>query len=134
MTEVSVTPFKFKHFPLLLDMLRSQNYLQIDTITYRTLPKIGYLAMIDGKIPVAAGFLRKLEPCYGQIDTLVSYAHYGSIIRHYGITKVVDSLMADAKKQHMQGILALTEDPSVVKRAKEIGFNIIPQLLIGTQL
>jgi len=61
-------------------------------------------------MPVPAGFLRRVEPCYAQIDTLVSNAYCGSIMRHEGISKVVDALLADAKRLKLKGIIAHTAD------------------------
>lgn len=131
--EISIVPFKHKHLPLLHDMLGSQSYNGISTITMRTLPKCGYIALMNGQ-PIAAGFLRRVEPCYAQIDTLTSNAMFGSIIRHQGVTKVVDELINEAKRLKLEGILSLTLDDGVLKRAKALGFHIIPQTVIGMKL
>jgi len=131
--EISVTPFKFKHYKDLISLLESQKYPDIESIKMKTLPKIGYIAYY-GKQPVAAGFLRKVEPFYAQIDTLVSCGYFGSQIRHEGIKITVDSLVLEAKRLKIQGILAFTADSGILKRAQSIGFKIISQTLIGLNL
>lgn len=128
--EINVIPFKFKHLPLLLEMHKSQGYLHLSDINMRTLPKTGYIALMNNQ-PIAAGFLRRLEPCYAQLDTLVSNAYFGSKIRHEGVKKVVDALLDEAKRLKLEGILAITTDEGILKRAKELGFHTLPQTLIG---
>lgn len=99
----------------------------------KTLPKIGFIAM-KGKMPVAAGFLRRVEPCYAQIDTLVSNAYCGSILRHEGISKIVENLLIEAKKLKLQGIIAHTQDKGTLLRAEALGFHIVPQTIIALNL
>lgn len=132
-TDINITPFKFQYYSKLIDMLESQNYPNVSAIQMRTLPKIGYIALLNGQ-PIAAGFLRKVEPCYAQIDTLVSNKHFGGIIRHEGIKKVVDSLLQDAKSLKLEGIIAHTSDDGVLKRALELGFHTIDQKIIALSL
>lgn len=130
---VELLPFKYKHFQLLLDLHASQNSPTGKIITYRTLPKIGYIAML-GDQPVAAGFLRRLEPCYAQLDTLVSSAHFGSNVRHLGITAVVDALINEAKRLKLEGLLALTADKGTLLRAEGLGFHVVEQTVIALTL
>lgn len=114
-------------------MLESQNYPDIHNIQMKTLPKVGFIATI-GKQPVAVGFLRRLEPCYAHIDTLVSNAHFGGMIRNDGITKVVDSLLEEAKRLKLHGVVAHTQDKGAMKRAEALGFHIVPQTIIALSL
>lgn len=127
---ITVKPFKFKYMQDLIDLHSSQKYEQLDTIEYRTLPKIGVIVYIN-KMPVAAGFLRRLEPCYAQIDTLVSNAYAGAIMRNEGITKVVDYLINEAKRLKIQGIICHTKDAGTLMRAQTLGFHIVPQTIIA---
>jgi hypothetical protein len=120
--EVSVVPFRYKYLSTLLDLLNSNEYLHISTVTMKTLPKIGYLAMMNGH-PIAAGFLRRVEGGYAQLDTLTSNKHMGSIIRHKGINAIVDALIQDAKDLRLHGVIAFTRDESILKRAEAIGFH-----------
>jgi hypothetical protein len=130
---MNITPFKFKHFNQLIDMLESNNYPNIETIQMKTLPKHGYIALL-GSQPVAAGFLRRVEPTFAQIDTLVSNRFMGAQNRHEGISKVVENLLEDAKRLQLTGVIAHTNDEGVLKRAAELGFHIIPQTIIGLKL
>lgn len=111
-------------------MLTSQKYEGICNITMRTLPKIGYIATLNDQ-PVAAGFLRRLEPCFAQIDTLTSNAYFGSKIRHEGIKLVVDTLIEEAKSLKLQGIISHTADEGILQRAKDLGFHVVPQIIIA---
>lgn len=100
----------------------------------KTLPKIGYMALMNGH-PIAAGFLRRVEGGYAQLDTLVTAKHFGSQVRHAGIEKVVDALIDDAKVLKLQGIIAFTSDNSIVKRAEDRGFSVLSdQKLIAISL
>lgn len=132
-SDISVVPFKFSYLPMLYDMLKSQQYLDISQIRMSNLPKIGYIALLN-KQPVAAGFLRRVEGGYGQIDGLTSNAYLGSIIRHQGISKVVNSLLSEAKSLRLEGVLAITKDQGVLKRGIELGFTVVEQTLLALPL
>lgn len=84
--------------------------------------------------PIAAGFLRRVEGGYAQLDTFTSNPFFGSKIRHLGINLVVDSLLSDAKDLKLRGILAITEDSGILSRSKTHGFKEIEQKLIGLSL
>lgn len=90
----------------------------------KTLPKIGYIAFL-GDTAIAAGFLRRVEGGYAQLDTLVSNPHFGSQVRHIAIDKVVQSLLDEAKLLKLQGVIAFTSDEGVLKRAEAIGFHVL---------
>lgn len=131
--EISITPFKFKHFPMLIELHDTQKSELVDMLEYKTLPKIGYIAYM-GTIPVAAGFLRRLEPNFAQIDTLVSNAYCGAILRNEGIKLVVDTLIDEAKRLKLEGIICHTQDNGILERAKTLGFHIVPQTIIALSL
>ena len=114
-------------------MHESNNYEGVTHINMKTLPKIGFIVFLD-KTPIAAGFLRRLEPCFGQIDTLVSNRYLGSIVRHQGVTAIVDALINEAKVLKLQGIICHTSSQDVIKRAKDIGFHIVNQQIIALPL
>jgi hypothetical protein len=133
MVEINLIPFKHKHLPLVLELLKSRQYVGISDITTKTLPKIGYIAML-GDQPVACGFLRRLEPFYAQLDTLSSSAYFGSDIRHLGINKCVFALIDDAKRLKLKGIISHTSDPGILSRAQSIGFHIVEQTIIAKPL
>lgn len=130
---VNIVPFRFKHFKQLLDMHQSQGAAVTSLLTYRTLPKIGFIAML-GEQPVAAGFLRRLEPCFAHLDTLVSSAHFGSQVRHQGVTAVVDALIKEAKRLKLEGLIATTDDKGTLLRAEGLGFHVLDQSVIALSL
>lgn len=114
-------------------MHESHKYPHTHLITMKTLPRIGYIATHNGH-PVAAGFLRRLEGGYGQIDTLVSNPYLGKIIRNEGIKRVVDTLLDDAKRLKLHGIISFTNDSGVLSRAKALGFVELDQKVIALRL
>ncbi len=118
---------------MLLDILKDREFLDLNYVTMKSLPKIGYIALMH-KQPIAAGFLRRVEGGYGQIDTLASNPYFGGMIRHDGITKVITALIQDAKDLKLHGIIAFTADEGVLKRAKEIKFQVVDQTLIALKL
>lgn len=133
MVEVSCLPFKFKHLELLKEMHQLRKYPHTELLSMKNLPKVGYIAII-GSQPIAAGFLRRLEGGYGQIDTLVSNPFVGSILRNEGIRQIVDTLLMDAKCLRLEGIISYTNDSGVLSRAKDLGFNELDQRVIVLKL
>lgn len=127
---IQVIPFKFKHLELLKELDEKTDHALNTEITMRDLPKIGYIALL-GKQPIAAGFLRRVEPNYAQLDTFVSNPYFGSQIRHVAMTKIVNSLLEEAQDLELRGIIAFTTDESIISRAKDNGFVVIEQVLLG---
>ncbi len=99
----------------------------------RTLPRIGYIALRNG-YPIAAGFLRRVEGGYAQLDTLTSNPMFGSLIRHQGIDLVVKALLEEAKTLKLHGIVAFTIDKGILSRAKDMGFVNCEHSLITLKL
>jgi hypothetical protein len=130
---VNLYNFKFKHLIYLHDMLNKNKYLNTSKIEMVTLPKIGYIAMI-GDQPIAAGFLRRLEPCYAQIDTLTSNPYFGSQARHEAVKLVVDALIQEAKALKLKGIISHTMDNGILMRAADLGFHVVPETIIALPL
>ena len=114
-------------------MLMDQKCEWMQHVSYKTLPKIGYIAMM-GEQPIAVGFLRRVEGGYGQLDTFVTSPWFGSQVRHKGLDGIVNALMAEAKDLNLLGLIAVTKDTGIIKRAKSLGWNEISQTLIGIQL
>lgn len=131
--EVSLIPFRYRYLSILHDLLKSNDYLNISTVNMKTLPKIGYVALLGGH-PIAAGFLRRVEGGYAQIDTLTSNKHFGSQIRHQGIKVVIDALIQDAKDLKLHGIIAFTQDDGILSRAEALGFKALTHQLIALKL
>ncbi len=133
MEELSIVPFRYKLLPALHDMLQSQNYQGISDINMNTIPKIGYMVLMNGH-PIAAGFLRKLEGGLAHLDGLTSNAYFGSVIRHKAIELVVDTLIKEAKLLKLKGIIATTKDDGILKRAISLGFHVVPDTVISLKL
>jgi len=131
--EIQIVPFRFKYLKALHDILDSNQYLNMSDVNMKTLPKIGYIALRNN-YPVAAGFLRRVEGGYAQLDTLTSNALFGSQIRHEGILKVVDALLDEAKVLKLRGIIAFTHDKGILKRAESLGFKEFSHTLIGLRI
>lgn len=129
---ISIVPFKYKYLPLLLEMLEDRKF---DTkyTNMKTLPKIGYIALLNNQA-IAAGFLRRVEGGYAQIDTLVSNTYYGSLIRHEGINKVLSALIQDAKDLKLNGIIGFTKDDGVLARVKSMGFQVLNYNIVSLSL
>lgn len=131
--EISIIPFRYKYLSTLHDLLNANDYIGISEVTMKTLPKIGYIALMGGH-PIAAGFLRRVEGGYGQLDTLTSNPHFGSLVRHEGIKLVVDTLIQDAKDLRLQGLIAFTVDKGILSRAEDCGFHTLKHSLIALKL
>ena len=126
---VHIVPFKHKYLDTLKEMHRfNGNALNIE-LSMKDLPKIGYIALL-GKQPVAAGFMRRVEPNYAQLDTFLSNPYMGSQIRHKGLTMITDALLEDAADLGLKGVLVITKDESIMKRAQIEGFIVVPQTLL----
>lgn len=119
-------------------MLEAQKYPELMDMDTYTLPKIGYIAFyynIDGtntvikdKMPIAAGFLRRVEgDVIAHIDGLTSNPYIGGILRHNALSQILNRLTDDAKELELKGLIAFCLDPSMIKRAESIGFKIINQ-------
>lgn len=116
-------------------MLKDQNYEgDLSEFTMQYLPKIGYMAFLD-KIPVAAGFLRRVEGnLVGQIDGLTSNPQFGSIIRNEALDKVVNQIVSDGKVLGLKGLYAHTTVESVYKRAVATGFHVTEHSILALPL
>ena len=130
---VDISPYTASDYRTLQALLMSQDYKGFDDITAESLPKIGFMASIDGT-PVAVGFLRRLEGGYAQLDTLVSNGNLSSELRHEGVSALVDSLIQAAKDLKLKGIVAHTQDQGVLKRALSLGFRVVQQAIIALPL
>ncbi len=121
MANITIHPFRFKHLKLLHEILTSRQYEGVADIT---------IVLLD-KTPIAAGFLRRLEPCFAQIDTLASNSYFGAIVRNEGISLIVDTLINDAKALKLKGIISHTNNEGILTRAKALGFHIVNQSIIA---
>jgi hypothetical protein len=127
---MNLVPFKHRHYKLLIDMLHSQACPWQQHVSYKTLPKIGYIALLHDQ-PIAVGFLRRVEGGYGQLDTFATNPYFGSQIRHQGIELVVEALLDEAQHLKLHGLICFTKDPGILARAKDRGFILLPDQLLA---
>lgn len=132
---IAVVPFKKqKHLKYLKEMLVSQNYPESNDMDTYNLPKIGYIAFYD-KVPIATGFLRKVEGnVIAQIDGLASNPYLGGIIRHNALSQILDRIIYDAKALKLKGLICFCEDYSTIKRAEDIGFTVVSHTTLSLSL
>lgn len=97
--------------------------------SYKTLPRTGYIVLMNDK-PLAAGFLRRVEGGYGQLDTFATNPYLGSKLRNEAINLIVDQLMEEAKRLKLHGLLAFTHDKGILSRASHRGFNATGETLL----
>jgi hypothetical protein len=127
---IEVSRYQQSDFDTLIAMHESQNSNLALLLDSADLPQLGYIAY-DSATPIAIGFLRMLEGGYAMIDTLVSNGDLSSDIRHEGMTALIDQLTGKARKLGLKGLISLTADYGVIKRAEAIGFQVINQTAIG---
>lgn len=97
-------------------------------------PKIGFVAY-NKQEPIAAGFVRKVEGGYGQLDGLVSNPTAPGSYRHKAIDSVVTQLFKEAKKAGITQLISFTRDKSVLERSVKHGFiQMDDYTLIGVDL
>lgn len=130
---VQVTRYQTGFFDHLMALHESQKSPLVSMLEPEMLPEIGYIAF-EGSIMIAAGFLRVVEGGYGQIDTLVTNGDLDRDMRHEGVSRVVDSLIIKAKAMKLIGLICLTADEGILKRAYELGFHNTNQTAIGLSL
>lgn len=134
MDNLYILQFKKKHLPDLLTMhSKRENALGEASISMQELPKIGYVAYL-GKQPVAAGFMRRVEPSYAQFDTFLSDPFFGSKIRHEALKMIVDQLIEDARDLKVRGVIAFTTDEGILDRALSNGFSMVDHVLLAKRL
>lgn len=91
-------------------------------IEYRSLPNIGYIALIEDS-PIAAGFIRRVEGnVHGELE-LYTNPFFGSIIQKQGIKKVLESLLLDAKSLKLKKIIIFSIEESTLEETKSFGFQ-----------
>lgn len=84
-------------------------------------PRIGFLAYIEDT-PIACAFLRRVEGGFGQIDGLATNPHADCHLRNMAINGTITLLLNTAKSLKLKGLMVMTIDQSIVKRAEELGF------------
>lgn len=123
---VKIIRYKPSHYQTVVDMHQYQEQAGFK----HDVPKLGYIVK-EGKSPVCAGFLRMIEGKYCQIDTLVSNPHHSAPLRHKCMNLLVETLINKAKSLKLKGIMSTTIDNSVIMRAVQVGFTVLPHVVIA---
>lgn len=97
------------------------------------MPKVGYVVFLDS-YPVAAGFIRKVEGGFGQLDSLVSNPIAPAKTRDAAIDAIVTQLLKRAKSMKIPHLLAMSEDENTLVRSEKHGFKKLPLTLIAVDL
>lgn len=117
---IQIQEYQSGYYDYLEAMYDSQEYTDAREPS-ESLPSIGFIAF-EGSVPIAAGFLRKIEGNYGMIDSLVTNAQSSSELRHEAIDLIVRHLIKSAKHLKMNSILSFSKDKSTLVRSISHGF------------
>lgn len=109
-------------------MLNTQSF-DVSHVPKESMPAIGFVTYADGA-PSAAGFLRRVEGGFAQLDGLVTNANLSGDIRSSSIDLVVENLLSEAKRLNLKGIIAFSRDTNTLIRAAAFGFKDIDQRVI----
>lgn len=97
------------------------------------MPEFGAVAY-DDAIPVAAGFIRRVEGNHGQLDGLVTDPDQPGELRSNAIDLVVEELMAMAKAMRIRSLVAFSADTNTLMRSLKHGFVQQPHTMIVADL
>lgn len=92
-------------------------------------PNLGFMAFCDG-LPLVAGFLRTAEGALGIIEGLIASPEATGKLRSDAINAVIDEILGTASLHAMKRIMATTNNPAVIERAKLYGFRKSDQIVI----
>lgn len=97
------------------------------------LPEIGYVAYML-HIPIAAGFLRKVEGNFALLDSLITDPVAPANVRDKAIDLVVNDLIGRAKIEKMSKLIAFSVDKNTILRSSKHGFVGLPHSVISLSL
>lgn len=89
--------------------------------TLKDLPQNGYIALYRGE-PMGAGFLRKVEGNFGQIDGLITNKDAPSDLRHSALELIVPNLINLSKNIGITRLMCFTRDTGTLMRSASYGF------------
>lgn len=128
-----VQEYQVSFFDSLIMMHETQDSEVSILLSPEYLPEIGFIAF-EGSNPISAGFLRRVEGGFAQIDTLVTNADFDKNTRNQGLSAVVSVLIKTAKDLNLNGLMFLTSEESIIERAKELGFHYVNQVVMAKAL
>ncbi len=89
------------------------------------LPEFGLVAT-KHDIPVAAGFLRKIEGGYAMLDSYITNPDFGSSDRHRALDIITDKLIKISRHNSVTKLIAFTQDREIYVRSLNHDFTDIP--------
>lgn len=92
-------------------------------------PKIGLMVWYCGRA-IGVCFLREIEGNKGLIDGFLCDPTVDYKIRIPCLDRLIIDLIKLAKFYNMRGVLGLSSNKRVIKRAKKLGFNSMPHTLV----
>lgn len=101
-------------------------YRELDPKLVDGVPHLGYIAISDTGIGVAAGFLRMCEGNYAIIDGFITNPTCRPSDRNEALNLVTAKLVSVAKERNIAKLWAFTMDESILERAKKHGFAHMP--------
>lgn len=104
-------------------MLISRN---MSTDLVYDLPKVGIIALTEDNMPIAAGFLRKIEGGYGMLDSYITLESIPSKIRNEALDFITMRLIDTAEDLNIYKLIAFSEHESIHNRALAHGFGNMP--------
>jgi hypothetical protein len=107
-----------KHTKAMIQLLESRG-MAVDLIN--DLPEIGVIAYRND-IPVAAGFIRRMEGSYGLMDSYITNATESSSTRHKALSRITEALIEKAKEEGISKLLAFSSDQNTYQRSLMHGF------------
>lgn len=97
------------------------------------LPEIGFICF-ERDEPIAAAFLRKVEPNHAQLDGLITNVLSRGELRHEAIDLVVRAIIEKAKELKIKQLLAFSVDEGTLKRSEKHRFVKLPHTVIALSL
>lgn len=85
-------------------------------------------------MPIAVGFLRKIEGNQIGIIEIHINAYIGSVLAFKGFDMVLNMLVSEAKDMKLQEIIMLKPDNASILKAEAIGFHTIKHSIAALSL
>lgn len=97
------------------------------------LPEYGLIALEQG-LPVAMGFIRRIEGPYIMLDSYISDPHIKSEIRHRALDIITQKLIKWGQTHGMTKVFSFSEDSSIITRASRHGMVEMPDFVFQLRI
>lgn len=105
----------------------------INSTLVEDLPEYGVMAF-EHDLPIAAGFLRKVEGGYAMLDSLITNPNAPPDIRNVILDRVTTKLIDTARRNKLKALIANSLDKNTLMRSAKHGFTSLPHTLIVLNL